>query len=379
MTVGLSLLSHSRRRQLFPWVALVVLIFSLYQGLAGAAFGQDESGGAAIKKKLVVGTKVTPPFAMKDTDGNWTGISIDLWRQIAAELNLSFEWRELDQYGLLEGITNGSLDAVVANLTITPGRLDKFDFTYPFYTTGLGIAVPRQDSNAAMAIIKQIFSWAVLKILLAVLAILLLVGLAIWRFERKSNPDQFGGTTIEGIASGFWFSAVTMTTVGYGDKHPKTLGGRLVSLFWMFVSVILVSTFTATITSLLTVKQLVPSIRGLEDLKRENIGTLPHTTSEAFLKNHLIAFKTYPSVPEGLDALARGEIKALVYDIPALRYWIRQQFQGKIEVLPQIYSQENYGIALTDNSPLRKIINRVLLEKIRDQEWQGTLYHYLGG
>ena len=113
-----------------------------------------------------------------------------------------------------------------------------------------------------MAIIKQIFSWTVLKIILASLLLLLLVGLAMWRLERKRNPEQFGGTTIEGIASGFWFSAVTMTTVGYGDKHPKTLGGRLVALFWMFVSVILVSVFTATITSLLTVKQLVPSIRG---------------------------------------------------------------------------------------------------------------------
>jgi polar amino acid transport system substrate-binding protein len=379
MMLRLSIPINSRREKLFLLPAMVVLILSFYQGMALATSGKDEPDLTEVKKKLVVGTKVTPPFAMKDANGNWTGISIDLWRQISAELNLSYEWRELDQHGLLEGITNGSLDAVVANLTITPSRLDKFDFTYPFYTTGLGIAVARQDGDVAMTIILQVFSWAVLKIIIAVVAILLLVGLAIWQFERKRNSEQFGGTTVEGIASGFWFSAVTMTTVGYGDKHPKTLGGRLVALFWMFVSVILVSIFTAMITSLLTVKQLVPSIRGLEDLKRENVGTLPYTTSEAFLKNHHIVFKTYPSVLEGLEALESGEIKALVYDIPALRYWIRQQFQGKIEVLPQTYSQENYGIALRDNSPLRKMINRILLEKIRDQEWQKTLYHYLGG
>ena len=170
-----------------------------------------------------------------------------------------------------------------------------------------------------------------------------------------------------------------MTTVGYGDKHQKTLGGRIVALFWMFVSVILVAVFTATITSFLTVKQLVPSIRGLEDLKKGYVGTLPHTTSAIFLQNNYISFKNYPSVSEGLEALNRGEIKAFFYDIPALRYWVKQQFQGKIEVLPQTYSQENYGIALTEDSPLRKMINRVLLEKIRDQEWQGRLYHYLGG
>ncbi len=205
---------------------------------------------------------------MKDEHGQWTGISIDLWRQIAAELKLSYEWRELDQYNLLAGISDGSIDAVVANLTITPSRLDKFDFTYPFYTTGLGIAVTIQDANAGMAIIRVIFSWAVIKIIFAVVSLLLLVGLAMWYLERKRNSEQFGGTTIEGIGSGFWFSAVTMTTVGYGDKHPKTLGGRLVALFWMFASILLVSVFTATLTSLLTVKQLVPSIRNLEDLKK---------------------------------------------------------------------------------------------------------------
>ena len=376
---GLSIFAANQRRSLLLLVAIMFVILSTPLGEVPATYGGGESEIPAVKKKLVVGTKETPPFAMKDADGNWTGISINLWQQIAEELNFAYEWRELDQSALLTGIEDGSLDAVVANLTITPDRLDKFDFTYPFYTTGLGIAVLGRDRNAGMAIIEQICSWTVLKIILAVILLLLIVGLTMWRLERKRNPEQFGGTTTEGIASGFWFSAVTMTTVGYGDKHPKTLGGRIVALFWMFVSVILVSVFTATITSLLTVKQLVPSIRGLEDLKKVYVGTLPYTTSETFLKNNFISFKTYPSVPEGLDALHRGEIKAFFYDIPALRYWVKQRFQGKIEVLPQIYSQENYGIALTNDSPLRKMINRVLLEKIRDQKWQGTLYQYLGG
>jgi hypothetical protein len=204
------------------------------------------------------------------------------------------------------------------------------------------------------------------------------VGIVVWLFEREQNVDQFGGKTVQGIGSGFWFSAVTMTTVGYGDKHPKTLGGRIVSLIWMFTGIILISFFTATITSMLTVKQLDTSVRGLEDLKKALVGTMPYTTSESFLKNSLISFKTYKSVKEGLEALIRGEIKAFVYDEPELRYTIKQQFQGKLEVLPNRYSQENYGIALVNNSPLRKSINRVLLQTIRHQEWQNTLYRYMG-
>jgi polar amino acid transport system substrate-binding protein len=330
------------------------------------------------KQRLVVGTRETPPFSMKDNDGRWIGISIDLWRQIAMELNLTYKFLELDQYNLLEGLTNGSLDAVVIDLTITPERLDRFDFTYPFYTTGLGIAVPFKEEYVLVIIIKQLFSHNVLKILLLIFSILLTVGIIVWLFERKRNPEHFGGSTIQGVGSGVWFSAVTMTTVGYGDKHARTIGGRIVSLIWMFTGVILVSLFTATITSILTVKQLEVPVRSLDDLKNELVGTMSYTTSESFLKHNLISSKSYKKVEEGLEALVKGEIKAFVYDAPEMRYIIKQKFQGKLEVLPNTYSQENYGIALVNNSPLRKSINKVLLQTIRSKEWQESLYRYLG-
>jgi len=348
-------------------------------GSVQEAHGQSGEEVPLVKKKLKVGTKEAPPFSMKDNDGIWTGISIDLWRQIATELDLTYEFLELDQINLLEGLTNGSIDVVVANLTITPERLDSFDFTYPFYTTGLGISVPLKEERPLVFIIKQLLSWTVLKVIIIILSVLLMVSIMVWLFERKLNHAHFGGNTLQGIGSGFWFSAVTMTTVGYGDKHPKTTGGRIVSLIWMFTAVIFVSLFTATITSMLTVKQLKTSVRGLEDLKRDLVGTMPYTTSESFLKNSLFLFKTYKSVVEGLEALVNGEIKAFVYDEPELRYMIKHQFHGKLELLPHRYSQENYGIALVNNSPLRKSMNRVLLQKIRHQEWQKTLYHYLGG
>jgi polar amino acid transport system substrate-binding protein len=363
----------------------LILIVLLTAGAWLAPFGsvQEACGEIGevplVKKKLIVGTKEAPPFSMKDSDGRWIGISIDLWHQIAKELNLSYEFLELDQFHLLEGLTNGSIDVVVANLTITPERLDSFDFTYPFYTTGLGIAVPLKEWRPLIFIIKQLFTWHIINILIIIFIVLLIVSIIVWLFERRLNSEHFGGNTLQGIGSGFWFSAVTMTTVGYGDKHPRTIGGRIVSLIWMFTAVIFVSLFTATVTSMITVNQLKTSVRGLEDLKRDLVGTMPYTTSESFLKNSLISFKTYKSVGDGLEAVINGEIKAFVYDEPELRYMIKQQFRDKLDVLPHRYSQESYGIALVNNSSLQKSMNRVLLQIIRHQEWQETLYHYLGG
>lgn len=75
-------------------LVVVIIPVMILTGSYSAAQVRAQSG-----RKLIVGTKEVPPFAMKDSEGTWTGVSIDLWRQIAAELNLSFEFRERDLKG----------------------------------------------------------------------------------------------------------------------------------------------------------------------------------------------------------------------------------------------------------------------------------------
>ena len=78
-----------------------------------------------------------------------------------------------------------------------------------------------------------------------------------------------------------------MTTVGCGDKTPKTQAGRTIAIVWMFSAVIIVSGFTATIASTLTVNSLAAEIKQLEDLRAvEQTGTVNATSSEDFLVPH---------------------------------------------------------------------------------------------
>jgi len=69
-------------------------IFILIALIVASGEGQGSLEGNA-SPKLIVGTKHIPPFAMKNPDGPWRGISIELWRQIAADLNLEYELREV--------------------------------------------------------------------------------------------------------------------------------------------------------------------------------------------------------------------------------------------------------------------------------------------
>jgi polar amino acid transport system substrate-binding protein len=338
-----------------------------------------EAGEPALSERtLIVGTREAPPFAMKTREGIWAGIGIDLWRQIAAELGLKFELRELDLKSLLGGVANGSLDAAVAALTITSEREKVLDFTHPFYTTGLGIAVASKGGSPWVTVLKGFMSLAFLKIVATLVLLLLVVGALVWWFERGRNVKQFGGSPSEGIGAGFWWSAVTMTTVGYGDKAPVTLGGRIVALIWMFAAIIIISGFTAAITSSLTVTQLESPVRGPEDLPEVRVGSIADTTSASYLQDRQILFRPYTRSLEGLGAVTGGEIDAFVYDAPLLRYLVNRQFRGRLEVLNNTFDRQDYGIALAPGSPLREPINRVLLQKIREPGWQEMLYRYMG-
>lgn len=346
--------------------------------LAPAAGAQQPAPGPGPERTLVVGTKAAPPFAVKGEDGRWRGISIELWRSIARDLGYRFKLRELELDEMLQGVADGSLDAAVAAVTITAGREQRLDFSQPFHVAGLGIAVPAQMQGGWLGVTKQFFSPEFLRIIFGIGGLLVVVGTLVWYFERRRNTEQFGGDTVEGLGASIWWSAVTMTTVGYGDKAPRTLGGRLVALIWMFGGVVLISIFTAAMTSSLTVGQLQGPVQGPEDLAAVRVAAIENSTSAAYLDSRNLSFASYASPADALAALDRGELDAVVYDAPILRYAINAGFRGRLRVLPGTFKQQYYGIAFRGGSPLREPVNRALLATITAPGWQTVLAQYLG-
>ncbi len=326
---------------------------------------------------LTIATRHVPPFAIKQDDGSWRGISIELWEQIADRLGLEYRFREMGLKEMLNAVENRKVDAAVAALTITSEREQRMDFSHPFLSTGLGIAVPLNAGGGWLAVTQRFFSARFLQVITALLGILLLIGILVWLFERRRN-DQFGGTPAQGIGSGLWWSAVTMTTVGYGDKSPQTLGGRVVALVWMFTSIIIISSFTAAIATALTIGELGGKVQGKDDLARARIASITDSTSAQYLLQAKLNFRSESDLPGALENLANGVVDAVVYDAPILRYQVLKKYSDRLSVLPGSFTRQDYGIALPTASPHREAINRALLETLRTQAWEDLLFRYLG-
>lgn len=361
-------------------VALGALALAL--GLVpGQSRGQSPpaSGPSPARRELVVGVKVTPPFVMRGQRDGWSGISVELWRRVAEQLGVRYRFVERDLKGLLQGLERNEIDIATAALTVTAEREKRLDFTHPFYSTGLGIAVPSTEGSAWLGVVERFFSPRFLKVVAGLAAVLLIAGALVWLFERRKNPDEFGGRPREGLASGFWWSAVTMTTVGYGDKSPRTVGGRVVALVWMFGSIIIISSFTAAIASSLTVSSLESPVRGPSDLPKVRVASIPGSTSGQYLQRHGVGFVRFGGPQDAVGAVAAGRADAAVYDAPILRYLVKTSYQGRLQVLPQTFHRQDYAFALPAHSPLREAVNRAVLHELGTPWWRELLLRHLGG
>ncbi len=358
-------------------VSVVFVMLAAAAAVAQPVLSPAPCPAATEPHKLVVGTVPIAPFIIKNTDGTWGGISIDLWAKVAGRLGLDYEIRELAIKDLADPAKLAALDAFIS-LNVVAEREAQLDLTHAFYSTGLAIAVAPRDDGGLAATLAAIFTAKFAKLIAALFAVLLAVGVVMWLVERRRNEAQFGGGAARGIGAGLWWSAVTMTTVGYGDKAPITVLGRILGLIWMFAAIIIISSFTAAIASALTVTQLSSAVSGPGDLPKVKVGTVEPSQGKRYLSARRISSRSYQDVAALVDGLAAGEVDAVVFEAPILQYQVRAKADAKLVVLDGTFDNHGYAFGLRQCSPLREQVNLAMLQLIGTEDWQQILARYLG-
>ena len=356
--------------QVFQKLSIFVFIFLF----VSAGFSQQERDSLQLNKKLVIGITETPPFVEKRPQG-YAGMSIASWKMVNEQLQIPYEFREYKNLAaLLKAIENSEVDFSVNPITVTDQRMKKMDFSQPYFISHTSVA--KKKESTFLKHIKNLFSWNFFSIIGLLLLVIFIFGFLVWLFERKRNHEEFGGN-LKGIMQGFWWSAVTMTTVGYGDKSPRTLGGRIIGLIWMFMAVIIISSFTAGIASSLTVKSINEEITNIQDLERFDVATVESSSSQELLDLYNIENKLVNNGVEGLEAVLNEETKLFVYDEPILKFEIeRMDLSNDLEILGQSLKKDYYSYAFPKDSELLKTINPVLIRTLKSMEWATLVKDY---
>ena len=254
------------------------------------------------------------------------------------------------------------------------------DFSDAYYMSGAAIVVPAQKAGQGwFRVASRFFSVEFLQVIGLLILLWLIAGVAVWLFEGRRNREMFGGGPAKGVAQGIWWAAVTMTTVGYGDLAPKTAGGRIVGVVWMFAAIISISGFTAAISSSLTVGELSGKVRGIHDLATARVGTVAESSAEAYLmKKGIKQVRSFGNPRDGLKSLVDAETDAFVFQGPVVKYLAKNEFLGRVEVLPGTFDHHYMGMAVPPGSQLREPLNRALLAFMETDQWTQILKQYLG-
>ncbi len=341
-------------------IAAVLLTLALWV----AAFPARAQSADSLR----VATKPLPPFVFLDDEAP-AGFSIELWEEVARRMGLTFEWVEYETVGeILAAVETGTADVAIAGISMTRERETIVDFTHPFYDAGLQIMVPAQSSFSFRQALDQFRSPGMITFFLFGLVAGVVMAHLIYFTERRRNPEFQRGYA-RGLWEAVWWLLTIVANGEYPDQPTTRVSRRLMTFAFWLVGLLLVAQFTANVTSALTVQQLASDIRGPEDLPGKRIATVEGSTSALYLTSIDIRFTGVPTIDQAYGLIARGEVDAIVYDAPVLRYYSVSDGKGIVDVVGAVFKPEKYGIALPAGSPLREPINEVLLELYQD----GTL------
>lgn len=109
--------------------------------LVGCGSSADTDTDSETKTYIIATDTTYPPFEMEDDDGNLVGIDMDLIRAIAEDQGFEIEIQSLGFDAACTALESGEADAVIAGMTITDARSEKYDFSDEYYETGVTMGV----------------------------------------------------------------------------------------------------------------------------------------------------------------------------------------------------------------------------------------------
>ena len=314
---------------------------------------------AQTSKPLRVALTGESPFVYSQNDV-WQGLSVDIWDQVAAHntWNYVYTWYPTSQ-AAIDAMTKGQADIIVSDMSIVSSLFSTVEFSQPYFRSGLQIMITGARPKTMGKFFEEILSWFQLKTFWGIVAAIILFSALVLLFERKHNPD-FPKKWSDGIAEAFYY----VVSLGLGKSGYKGFGGwfgRLVMIVWLILGVIVVAYVTSSLSAVMTVERLSSKIGGPQDLPGHTVGAVTGTFAVHYLEKHGITIHEYPSLPEAVQGLVKGEVPALVGPAPILQYYDNSHPQIDITEVGPVFSPYNYGFAMLPDSPLRAPLNSALL------------------
>lgn len=282
---------------------------------------------------LSVATIERPPFVMQWENGELTGFSIELWKNIAHNLGLEYSFEKYEVFSqMIEDTKNEWHDLAIANISITSDREKVMDFSNPIFDSGLALMTKTSQLKE-----ETFWNYLLLTKMILIPVLLLLVGGILFRAipKKRWKKNSYMYTLL------YLMICSSVITILYTHFHVQNM------------------------------QKASFSIATLDDKK---VWAIAWSTSESFLQEFLVPYSSYDTIDTLYAWLRADDIDVLVHDYPVLKFKAKQD--PEFQLVGDTFKKEKYGVAFPKWSDLRERVNIKLLEMQSTPEYDEIYFKY---
>ncbi|CAI5483994.1 unnamed protein product [Closterium sp. Yama58-4] len=320
---------------------------------------------------------------------SFSGFTIELFRLAVSQLPYDANYELVPFVGddgdgadapvgyddMLQAVADEKFDGAIGDISVTQARSMLVDFTQPYMASAVSvIAYVPPSSSWWMALAPFTPSmWA------AFLGLTIATGLITVFLECRQNPE-FQGKLHELLQHALWFGY--LSAFSFLEKPVRTVIARIVLALWLLVTLVVVTSYTANMTSIITVNMLtVPSLDVNSVINANNpIAYQAGSFIEGYLlqlgvqKHNMVPLN---SAEEYSSALVAGRAKVVVDEDPYLDL-LRANHCSMAQV-KQPFSFLSMAFAFQKGSQLRRDISAAILHLTMTGELDALEEQYLLG
>ena len=135
---------------------------------------------------------------------------------------------------------------------------------------------------------------------------------------------------------------------------PRQWIARGLAILWMFASVVFIASYTAQLTTTLTVEQIRGAIEGPGDLPGKQVATITSSVAADYLREQNAQVQEFPGADQMFTALLDKKVDAVVAPAPLLLYYAAHGGKGRVKVVGPEFNRQPVAIEVQLDSPFQQ-------------------------
>ncbi|XVF17692.1 hypothetical protein REPUB_Repub10bG0145500 [Reevesia pubescens] len=266
-----------------------------------------------------------------------TGFWVDVFKEATTMMLINTTYKLVPFYGsddqLLKEVARKTFDAAVGLTVITEERSQLVEFSYPYFVVGPVVVMKKNVE------LNQVFSFMIPftnEMWLTMACMTVFTAFVIWLVECRSGHES-GDLDFRQVGAIFWFPFATLFYGGHRES-PRSSLTYFVLAPWLFLILVVTSTYTANFTSMITSSETDQS----SSLDIENLKTtkaiIGCDMEDSIMFRHLVEVIGFQrknikhiaqsSIDDYAKALSNGNIKAAFFLSPYASVFLAKYCKG---------------------------------------------------